>query len=146
MANLITHLNAEELIQILASHDEDFNEDDFEIAQADEDDGEDVLLFNVDEESKICFNFLDDNDLIVMTYPVANLEEIGQDLSLVNAFNEEAVNSAAYVDEEGDIILRSSLCLRGGVSEDNICEFFSNFFDDLETLGNMFDGDDSEEE
>ena len=144
MSDLITQLDALGLHDLLAQ-DEDFREEDASILKAEEDDDNDLLLLTIADELKICFNFLDDSDLIVMTLALGNLEATGHDMSTVNDFNTDAVYTALFVDDEGDLVLRSTLCLRGGVSEDAIFEFISNFTDELDDFTSMFYDEDDEE-
>ncbi len=150
MSDLITSLDAEGLYQIL-SCDEDFDEKDVEIVKSEDEEEPDVLLLTIAEDCKLCFNFLDDNDLLVLTLSLGSMDELGINMDFVNMFNMDSVYATAFVDDENDLILRSSLSLRGGVAEASIPVCLENFSEDLDLLQQMLeeevedDGDDSED-
>jgi len=139
----IEKVDADILADLLKKFDDEVTDEDVVISDSgnESEDGSDsrTVVFITDQESKdgIVFNFAHEGTTLVASFYV----EGGVDYEVINAFNINSFYAAAALDDEGDLVIRASFCVDGGVSDKTVKHFIEHFSEEIGTLSDYMEGD-----
>ncbi len=121
--------------------DEDIIINDSDEESEDGSDSRTVILVT-DQETKdgICFNFTHEGTTLVASFFIS-----GEfDIDAINAFNLNSFYAAAAIDDDGDLVIRAAICLKGGISEKTLKNFIEHFSDEMGSISDYIGEEEDE--